>query len=106
MGYQVFLSHGASLARFARCSSAIIPQLFFATRGICQSVICQRVKVCHLASKTASFNDHFETLEQTLFQLSTTVSVKGKHTFLIAWIQVEDTIYSLTLFFENEKRPA
>ena len=36
----------------------IILQIFFATSGISQSVICQHVKVCQLASKTASFNIH------------------------------------------------
>ena len=30
------------------------------------------------------------------------ISVKGKHTFLIVWIQVADTIYSLNLSFENK----
>ena len=38
----------------------IILQIFFATSGISQSVICQHVKVCQLASKTASFNIHFQ----------------------------------------------
>ena len=47
----------------------IILQIFFATSGICQSVICQHVKVCQLASKTASFNIHFQKFEQTSLQL-------------------------------------
>ena len=46
----------------------IILQIFFATSGICQSVICQHVKVSQLASKTASFNIHFQNFEQTSLQ--------------------------------------
>ena len=77
----------------------IILQIFFAASGICQSVICQHVKVCQLASKTASFNIHFQNFEQTSLQVKRiclgkkyNISVKGKHTFLIVWIQVADTI--------------
>ena len=43
----------------------IILQIFFATSGICQSIICQHDKVCQLASKIASFNIHFQNFEQT-----------------------------------------
>ena len=74
----------------------IILQIFFVTSGICQSVICQHVKVCQLASKTASFNIHFQNFEQTkriCLGKKYNISVKGKHTFLIVWIQVADTIY-------------
>ena len=54
----------------------IILQIFFATSGISQSVI---VKVCQLASKTASFNIHFQNLEQTSLQLKKYAWEKVQH---------------------------
>ena len=57
----------------------IILQIFFATSGISQSVICQHVKVCQLASKTASFNIHFQNSEQTSLQLKEYAWEKVQH---------------------------
>ena len=57
----------------------IILQIFFATSGISQAVICQHVKVCQLASKTASFNIHFHNFEQTSLQLKEYAWEKVQH---------------------------
>ena len=78
----------------------IILKIFFATSGIFQSVICQHVKVCQLASKTASFiisfpefRTDFASVKRICLGKKYNISVKGEHTFLIVWIQVADTIY-------------
>ena len=47
--------------------------------SVCQSVICQHVKVCQLASKTASFNIHFQNFEQTSLQLKEYAWEKVQH---------------------------
>ena len=76
------------------------PSNIFRNKRDLASPSCQHVKVCQLASKTASFNTHFQNFEQTSLQVKEyawwekyNISVKGKHTFLIVWIQVAHTIY-------------
>ena len=77
----------------------IILQIFFATSGICQSVICQHVKFVNWLPKPrhsifiSRISNRLRSVKRICLGKKYNISVKGKHTFLIVWIQVADTIY-------------